>query len=95
MVKKAISDLDFRKVTAPYCILRLVLRKSEPERSLMLADPFNNCFKQSLFPDCWKVSDVVHIFKNVRERYILLLVFFLLLVKFRVLLHTSGNRLFS
>ena len=28
----------------------------------------NKCLKESCFPDCWKVSSVVPVFKNVRER---------------------------
>ena len=26
------------------------------------------CLKEYCFPDCWKVSSVVPVFKNVRER---------------------------
>ena len=26
------------------------------------------CLKESCFPDCWKVSSMVPVFKNVRER---------------------------
>ena len=26
------------------------------------------CLKESCFPDCWKVSSVVPVFKNVEER---------------------------
>ena len=29
---------------------------------------FNKCLNESCFPDCWKVSLVVPVFKNVRER---------------------------
>ena len=29
---------------------------------------FNKCLKESCFPDCWKVSSVVPVFKNVWER---------------------------
>lgn len=34
----------------------------------MLADLFNKCFKETYFPDCWKVSSVVPMFKNVWKR---------------------------
>ena len=34
----------------------------------MLAELFNMCLKESCFPDCWKVSLVVPLFKNVGER---------------------------
>ena len=35
----------------------------------MLAKLFNDCLKESCFPDCWKVSSVVLVFKNVEERF--------------------------
>ena len=38
------------------------------ELSYILAKLFNNCLKESCFPDCWKVSSVVPVFKNVGER---------------------------
>ena len=34
----------------------------------ILAELFNKCLKESCFPGCWKVSSVVPVFKNVRER---------------------------
>ena len=46
------------------------------------------CLREYGFPDCWKVSSVVPIFKNVMERsmaknyHLELLVFLLWLVKF-------------
>ena len=40
----------------------------EPELSYILAELFNKCLKKSCFPDCWKVSSVVPVFKNVEER---------------------------
>ena len=33
----------------------------------MLAELFNKCLKESCFPDCWKVSSVVPVFKIVGE----------------------------
>ena len=33
----------------------------------MLAELINKCLKESCFPDCWKVSSVVPVFKNVGE----------------------------
>ena len=44
------------------------LKNCEPELSYILAELFNNCLKESCFPDCWKVSSVVPVFKNVGER---------------------------
>ena len=34
----------------------------------MLAKLFNKCLKESCFPEYWKVSSVVPVFKNVGER---------------------------
>ena len=34
----------------------------------ILAELFSKCLKESCFPDCWKVSSVVPVFKNVGER---------------------------
>ena len=38
------------------------------ELSYLLAEFFNNCLKESCFPDSWKVSPVVPVFNNVGER---------------------------
>ena len=46
----------------------VVLKNCEPELSYILAELFNKCLKESCFPDCWKVSSVVSVFKNVGER---------------------------
>ena len=46
----------------------MVLKICEPELSYILAELFNKCLKESCFPDCWKVSSVVPVFKNVGER---------------------------
>ena len=45
-----------------------VLKNCEPELSYILAELFSKCLKESCFPDCWKVSSVVPVFKNVGER---------------------------
>ena len=42
-------------------------KNCEPELSYILAHLFK-CLKESCFPDCWKVSPVVPVFKNVGER---------------------------
>ena len=47
----------------------VVLKNCEPELSYILAELFNKCLKDSCFPDSWKVSSVVPVFKNVGERY--------------------------
>ena len=60
----------------------VVLKKCEPEVSYILAEFFVMCLKESFFPDCWKLSLVLPVFKNVGERSIAaLLVFFQWLVK--------------
>ena len=68
MVKKVITSLDSSKASAPDCIPVVVLKNCQPERSYILAKLFNMCLKESCFPDCWKVSSVVPVFKNVGER---------------------------
>ena len=40
----------------------------EPELWYILAELFNMYLKESCFPDCWKVSSVVPVFKNVGEK---------------------------
>ena len=81
MVKKVIMNLDFSKASGPDCIPVVVLKNCEPELSYILAELFNKCLKESCFPDCWKVSLMVPVFKNVGKglqlKTIGLLVFFL------------------
>ena len=67
-VKKVIMNLDLSKVSGPDYIPVVVLKNCEPELSYILAELFNKCLKESCFPDCWKVSSVVSVFKNVGER---------------------------
>ena len=68
MVRKVVMNLDLSKASDPDCIPVVVLRNCEPELSYILAKLFNKCLKESCFPDCWKVSSVVPVFKNVGER---------------------------
>ena len=68
MVKKVITNLDSSKASGPDCIPVVVLKNCETELSYILAELFNMCLKESYFPDCWKVSSVVPVFKNDRER---------------------------
>ena len=85
MVKKVIMNLDLSKASGPDYIPVVVLKNCEPELSYILAKLFNKCLKESCFPDCWQISSVVPVFKNVGERSTAksyaLLVFFLWLVK--------------
>ena len=67
MVKKVITNLDLSKPSGTYCIPVVVLKNCEPGHSYMLAELFSKCLKESCFPDCWKVSLVVPVFKNVGE----------------------------
>ena len=68
MVRKVVMNLDLSKVSGPDCIPVVVLKNCESELSYILAEFFNKCLKGSCFPDCWKVSSVVPVFKNVGER---------------------------
>ena len=68
MVTKVIMNLDLSKASGPDFIPVVVLKNCEPELSYILAELFNKCLKESCFPNCWKVSPVVPVFKNVGER---------------------------
>ena len=68
MVKKVIMNLDLSKVSSLDCIPLVVLKNCELELSYILAELFNKFLKESCFPDCWKVSSVFPVFKNVRDR---------------------------
>ena len=67
MVKKVITNLGSSKASGPDCIPVVVLKNYEPELSYILAELFNMCLKESCFPDFWKVSSVVPVFRNVGE----------------------------
>ena len=60
-------NLDLLKASGPDCIPVVVLKNCEPELSYILAELFSKCLKESCIPDCWKVSSVVSLFKNVGE----------------------------
>ena len=68
MVGKVITNLDLTKASGLDCIPVVVLKNSEPELFYIIAELFNNCLKDSCFPDCWKVSSVAPVFKNIMER---------------------------
>ena len=68
MLKKVIMSLDLSKASGPDCIPVVVLKTCESELPYILAKLFNKCLKKSCFPDCWKVSSVVPVFRNVGER---------------------------
>ena len=66
MVRKVVMNLDLSKASGPDCIPVVVLKNCEPELSYISAELFNKlfCLKETCFPDCWKVSSVVAVFKN-------------------------------
>ena len=68
MVRKVVMNLDLSKAFGPDCIPVVVLKNCESELSYILAELFNKSLKESCFPDYWKVSSVVPVFKNVGER---------------------------
>ena len=68
MVKNIIMNLDSSNACGPDCIPVVVLKKCEPDLSYILVELHIKCLKQSCFPDCWKASSVVPVFKNIRER---------------------------
>ena len=68
MVKKVMMNLDLSKTSGLDCIPVVVLKNCEQDFSYILAELFNKCLKESCFLDCWKVSSVVPVFKNVWER---------------------------
>ena len=70
MVQKVIMNLDLSKAFGSDCIPVVVLKNCQPELSFILAELFNKCLKESCFPDHWKVSSEVPVFKNVGERSI-------------------------
>ena len=61
-------DLDLSSGSGPDCIPLVILKNCKPELSYILSEFFKKCLKESCFPDCWKVSSVVPVFKNVGER---------------------------
>ena len=68
MVKNVIMNLDSSKASGPDCIPVVVLKNCEPELPHILGELFNMCLKESCFPDFWKVSLLVPVFKNFGER---------------------------
>ena len=68
MVRKVVMNLDLSKASGPDCIPAVVLKNCELELCYILAELFNKCLKECCFADCWKVSSVVLVFKNVGEK---------------------------
>ena len=68
IIKKVITNFDSSEASRLACIPVVVQKNCESELTYILAELFNMCLKESCFPDCWKVSSVVPVFKNVGER---------------------------
>ena len=69
MVKQVITNLDLAKASGPDCITVVALKNCQSELSYMLAELLKKCLNESCFPDCWKVSWMVPLFKNVEGKY--------------------------
>ena len=61
-------NLDLSNASGLDCIPVVVLKNYVLELSYILAKIFNKFLKESYFPNCWKVSSVVPVFKNGRKR---------------------------
>ena len=61
-------SLDLSNASGPDRIPVVVLKNCELELSYIIAELFNKCLKEYCFPDCWKVSLVFPVLKNVGER---------------------------
>ena len=57
-------NLDLSKASGPNYIPVVALKNCQSELCYILAILFSKCLKESCFPDCWKVSLVVPVFKN-------------------------------
>ena len=69
MVKKVKMNHNLSNLTSgPDCIPVVALKNCETELSFILAKLFSKCLKEFCFPDFWKISPVVPVFKNVKER---------------------------
>ena len=51
-----------------FVFLQIIFKIKLNQICFMQAKLFNNCLKESCFPDYWKVSLVVPVFRNVGER---------------------------
>ena len=69
MFQRVIINLDLSKASSGLdCIPVVVYKNCEPELLHILPELLNMCLKKSCIPDCWKISLVVHVFKNVGEK---------------------------
>ena len=86
MVKKVITNIDLSKASGPDSIPVVVLKNCEPELPYILAQLFNECLKESCFPDCWRSHGWTLYFRmlgiGLQLKTTTLLVLFLWLVKY-------------
>ena len=68
MVSNVITNIDSSKACGPDCSPVVILKNCEAELSYILAELLNMGLKESCFPDFWKVSSVVFVFKDVGEK---------------------------
>ena len=68
LVNKIITNFDLLKVFGPDCVLVVILKKFEPQTSYILGELLKICLQESCFPDCWRVSSVISVFKNVQDK---------------------------
>ena len=68
MILKVITNLDSLKASDTDCIPVMVLKNCELESLYIIAELFSKCLQESCFPNCWNVSLVDPVFKNVKER---------------------------
>ena len=61
-------NLDSSRTPGPDCISVVVIKNCQLELSYILLELFNKCLKEFCFSDWWKVSLVVHVFKNDGKR---------------------------
>ena len=69
LVKKVITNFYLSKASGPDFIPVVVLKNCEFELSYIQAEFLNMYLEESCFPDCWKVSSVIPVFKNAEERF--------------------------
>ena len=55
------------KASGPDCIPVVILKNCGHELSYILGELCNMCLKESCFRDCWMISLMVPVFKNVGE----------------------------
>ena len=61
------TNLKLHNISVTLKMVKKVIMNCEHELSYILGELLNKCLKESCFPDCWKVSLVVPVLKNVGE----------------------------